>query len=64
MGYPDIWRMVVSEKKDLAKLAAENISFDLQGRKGVGDEWDMIDEDIQDEIIEEWTNIIIGICYE
>jgi len=31
---------------------------DLEGRRGLGDEWDMLDEDIQEEIRERWIDII------
>lgn len=32
---------------------------DIKGRKGIGNEWEMIDEDIVNEIKEKWENIII-----
>jgi len=32
---------------------------DLSGRKGLGDEWDTIDEDIKEEIIANWEDIVI-----
>ncbi len=44
--------------KTAAELAVEAIIDDLSGRKGIGDEWDQIDPDIQDEIIEEWQEHI------
>lgn len=31
---------------------------DIQGRSGLGSEWDAIDDDIRDEIRAEWFNII------
>lgn len=41
-----------------ARAAALAIVSDLQGRKGLGDEWDWIDEDVQAEIVETWTDLI------
>jgi hypothetical protein len=32
---------------------------DIKGRKGIGNEWEMIDEDVINEIKEKWENIII-----
>jgi hypothetical protein len=29
---------------------------DISGRKGIGDEWEDIDEDIRKEIIDEWRS--------
>ena len=43
-----------------AREIAEEIVRDLSRRKGIGNEWDMIDPDIQEEIIETWTAIIEG----
>jgi hypothetical protein len=40
--------------KSIPEMAVHAIIDDLSGRKGIGDEWDQIDPDIQDEIIEEW----------
>ena len=57
MGFSDLGRMVVSEKKDFAKLAAENIAFDIQERKGIGDDrddyeggrdWPCLRDDLED----------------
>lgn len=31
---------------------------DLRDRRGLGDEWDQIDADIQEGIYEEWCNIV------
>jgi hypothetical protein len=42
-----------------AKLIVKDILYDLTGRKGLGDEWDSIDGDIQDEIKQEWTEMVI-----
>lgn len=34
------------------------IVSDLKGRKGIGDEFDQIDSDIQEEILQHWTAIV------
>lgn len=36
----------------------DKIIDDLSGRKGIGDEWDMVDQEIKDEIRKEWADII------
>jgi hypothetical protein len=41
-----------------AKLAVEAIIADISDRKGLGNEWEQIDEDIQDQIRDTWTLII------
>lgn len=41
-----------------ARRAVDAIVYDLAGRKGLGDEWDQIDDDIREEIIEKWTDIV------
>lgn len=40
------------------KNAVVNILLDLSDRKGLGGEWDLIDDDIQEEIRKEWCLII------
>lgn len=37
---------------------ADEIISDLRGRKGMGDEWDQVDDDIQEEIRESVALII------
>jgi len=39
--------------------AAEAIVKDLESRKGIGDEWNDLDDDIRDEIIEKWSDILM-----
>jgi len=39
--------------------AAEAIIKDLESRKGIGDEWNDLDDDIRDEIIEKWSDILM-----
>jgi hypothetical protein len=41
-----------------ARDAADAIARDLEGRAGFGNEWDMIPDDIKEEIVAEWTQII------
>lgn len=36
----------------------EKIIWDLEGRRGLRQEWEQIDEEIQAEIAEEWTDIL------
>ena len=45
-------------RKEDVRWAALTIAADIKGRKGIGDEWDMIDSDIRNEIIDEWCKII------
>lgn len=47
----------------LAKAIARKIIEDLRKRKGIGDEWNQIDDDAQEEIIEAWTEIIDPYLY-
>lgn len=37
---------------------AKKIAHDIEGRKGLGNEWEEIDPEIQEEIVEEWATII------
>jgi hypothetical protein len=51
--------------KDLpekAIKAVERIVRDIEGRKGLGNEWEEIDEDIRGEIMAEWMGIIVKEC--
>lgn len=45
--------------KRLIALIIGDIIFDIKDRRGIGNEWDAIDDDIKKEIKEEW-GIIIG----
>lgn len=38
--------------------AVDEIVSDLSDRRGLGNEWEAIDEDIQDEIKESWKRIL------
>ncbi len=44
--------------QEIAKKAVKIIVSDLSDRRGLGNEWDQIDKDIQDEIKEQWTRYI------
>lgn len=35
-----------------------SIITDMSDRSGLGNEWDSIDDDIKEEIIEKWLNIV------
>lgn len=39
--------------------AAAAVARDLEGRRGIGHEWYLIDDDVQDEIVQTWANIIV-----
>ena len=45
-------------KSDWALKAAEEIADDIQGRQGLGNEWEQIDEDDRKQITDEWADII------
>lgn len=38
--------------------AVDKIIKDIQGRSGIGNEWDEIDDEIREQIREEWVEII------
>lgn len=41
-----------------AEIIVSKIISDLRGRKGIGDEFDQIDADIQEEITQTWIDIV------
>jgi hypothetical protein len=43
---------------EVAKTIVNRIISDLTGRSGLENEWDSIDEDIQNEIRETWESIV------
>jgi len=45
----------------ISKEIVNIIANDISDRSGIGDEWDNIDINIQEEIIDEWKEIIIKI---
>ncbi len=49
----------MDKTKIASKIVAE-ILKDLRGRKGLGDEWDQIDDEIQQEIVGRWAEIAIS----
>lgn len=54
--------------KYMRELIAEDISIciveDIKNRSGLGNEWDNIDEDIQDEIQQAWFDEITTVLKE
>ncbi len=46
------------EPSSKTKKAVFNIIHDLTDRRGIGQEFEQLDDDIQDEIIEKWINQI------
>lgn len=42
----------------LAKKIVYDIIADLGGRKGIGDEWDQVDHDIKEEILQTLIDIV------
>lgn len=44
--------------EERVSLAVARLIDDIHGRKGLGDEWDQIDDDVQAEIREDWEEII------
>jgi len=46
------------EEQEVENIVDE-LLLDLADRGGLGDEWDMIDEDIQQEIRDRWLEIIM-----
>jgi len=44
--------------KEKALIIANKIIYDLTGRSGLQNEWELIDEDIQEEIKNTWAEII------
>jgi hypothetical protein len=49
----------MENKLVLAQLAVDEIVYDLSDRRGMGQQWDGIDNDIKEEIKEVWTKIIV-----
>ncbi len=47
------------DKKKIAKKIVEEIVGDLTDRSGLEDEWENIDDDTLEEILEKWKNIVI-----
>ena len=47
--------------KEKAEAIVKNIIDDIEDRRGLGNEWEMIDKDIQDEIKDQWIGIILAI---
>ena len=50
--------MTPIEKRVLAQKIVAGLLQDFTDRRGLGQEWEQIDEEIQEEIVEEWTQIV------
>ncbi len=44
--------------REAARRIVDRIVADLTDRRGLGQEWDQIDDEIQDEIIATWVDLI------
>ena len=60
--YSDKYYSLVNDQQEDGLTTEEKIVFrfieDFTDRRGMGDEWDEIDDEIQDEIIETWIDIV------
>ena len=60
--YSDKYYSLVNDQQEDGLTTEEKIVFrfieDFTDRIGMGDEWDEIDDEIQDEIIETWIDIV------
>ena len=51
------------QKDDKVSLAVDSIIADLTDRRGLRQEWEQIDKDIKNDIIEVWDGIIRNIFH-
>lgn len=51
--------MSPADKKKAAKAAVKGILVDLTDRRGLRQEWEQIDDEIQSEIKKTWEEIIV-----
>lgn len=57
--YEKYYDHVLNRKRSKGAIAKVfNLINDLSDRRGLSQEWDEIDGDIQDEIIEKWLKIV------
>ena len=57
--FDDYYDHILKRKKSSGSIAkVYEVIHDLSDRRGLGQEWEQIDGDIQDEIIEKWKSII------
>ena len=52
--------MTPSEAQKIAVTVVDNIIADLSDRRGLQNEWDAIDEDIQYEITGVWKGLVVS----
>ena len=45
--------------EDVARQIVDNILYDLTDRRGLRQEWEQIDDDIQQEIKDAWFQIVM-----
>ena len=48
----------MSKEEELARKIVDEIVDDLSDRSGLGNKWDQIDEDVKNEIIDTWADIV------
>ena len=46
--------------KEMAEQIVFDIMNDIKGRSGIGNEFEMIDPDIREELFNEWTEIVLS----
>lgn len=46
-------------KKDFVDKIVDAIIYDLSNRKGIGNEWEWIDDEVKEEIAEKWKDIVL-----
>jgi len=44
-----------------ASRIVDQIVEDIEGRAGIGNEWEEIDEETRQEIVLEWKDIVLGV---
>jgi len=59
----DAWSQAIAigkkaSKRQLAKTIVKRIIEDLEGRSGLGNEWEYCDSDVQAEIKQTWSQIV------
>lgn len=45
--------------QQVARWITDGIVSDISDRRGLSDEWDQIDDDVKEDIIESWTQMIV-----
>ena len=55
-----MYRLDSSKVKEVSEYIVNNIIDDIGDRRGIGDEFESIDDDIQDEIRSSWNQIVLN----